>query len=132
MKFKSTAISVSILLFTLLISACASVSPEELENADFGEEPTNYEYDIKNLMSRLLKDPASATYQFAEPRKGMTQDGWAVGGKKYFGYIVPVSINAKNSFGGYTGAKQYYFLFSEGKVMEVTSMIGSGMGKILE
>ncbi|MBB1441520.1 hypothetical protein H5202_23485, partial [Shewanella sp. SG41-4] len=65
-------------------------------------------------------------------RKGMTQDGWAAGGEKHFGYIVPTLINAKNSYGGYTGSQRYYFLFSNGQVMDVTSMINSGMGKILD
>ena len=120
------------MICALLISSCASVSPTEIKNANFGVKPTAYEVDIKNLMSMALKDPDSAKYNFGEPRKGMTQDGWAVGGKKHFGYIVPTMINAKNSFGGYVGAKQYYFLFSEGQVMEVTQMINTGMGELLE
>ncbi|PKG39733.1 hypothetical protein [Psychromonas sp. Urea-02u-13] len=132
MIFRSFQKCAYILICALFISSCVSISPEEFKSANFGEKPINYEYDIKSLMSRMLKDPQSALYSFGEPKKGMTQDGWAVGGRKYFGYIVQASINSKNSFGGYTGAKRYYFLFSEGNVMEVTSMINSGMGNILE
>jgi len=121
-----------IFFLAFLLGGCASVTQKEIESANFGQKPINYQQDIRNLMSRILKDPGSATYEFGEPRKGMTQDGWAVGGKKHFGYIVPALINAKNSFGGYTGAKRYYFLFSEGQVMEITSMMNAGMGKILE
>ena len=83
-------------------------------------------------MASRLKDPFSARYNFGQPQKGVSQDGWARGGKKHFGWIVPVSINAKNSYGGYTGDKQYYFFLSDGQIGDITAMYGSGMAKIID
>src|SRR2546423_5045026 len=97
------------LLFVLVIalSGCAgaTASWEELAAADFGPVPTRHEDAIKELVSRSFKDPYSAVYRFGPPRKAFGQTGWAVGGQKYFGYVIPVSINAKNSYGAYTGEK---------------------------
>jgi hypothetical protein len=35
----------------------------------------------------------------------------------YFGYTVPVLVNAKNSYGGYTGFKVYKFFFQRGEIL---------------
>ena len=83
-------------------------------------------------MARQLKDPYSAKYTFEEPRKGMCKDGLLLGGEKHYGYIVPVTINAKNSYGGYTGNELHYFFFSEGRFGDATSLLSSGMAMFLE
>ncbi len=36
--------------------------------------------------------------------------------------IVPVAINARNSFGGYTGDEMHYYAFNGGIISEVTSL----------
>lgn len=122
---------ISILFILTLSTSCATtaVSQKEIDMADFGQPPVNYEYDIKNLMSNLLKDPNSAIYEFGAPKKGYTKDGWGAGGKIHFGYVVPVYVNAKNSYGGYSGKKLYYYLFSEGLIYDVTNLFNMGMGK---
>ena len=132
MEVKSTLRCLFVAWLVILMTACASVTQEEFASADFGDFPQNYENDIKNYMSRLLKDPHSAQYSFDTPRKGMSQDGWAVGNKKHFGYIVKTNINAKNSFGGYTGAKSYYFLFTKGLVTNVSQLYSVGRVKFYE
>jgi len=120
-----------IILSLTLITSCASTSitPDQISNANYGQPPTNYEFDIKNLMATQLKDPESAKYDFGYPKKGYSQDGWAAGGAVHFGYIVPVKINAKNSYGGYTGYKQYQYLYSEGMVYDVTNLFYLGKAK---
>jgi hypothetical protein len=35
------------------------------------------------------------------------------------GYLVNVEVNAKNSFGGYTGSKPYMVLFSGDRIVRV-------------
>lgn len=131
MNIHKTPYILVILFFLVLSTSCAStsVSQKEISEANYGQVPTNYEYDIKNLMSNQLKDPGSAIYEFGVPRKGYTKDGWATGGKTHFGYVVPVNVNAKNSYGGYTGKKPYYYLFSEGLIYDVTNLFSMGMGK---
>ena len=132
MKFRLVVPLIVGVILLGLLSACATVSQQELQAANFGPYPASYETDIKNLMSRLLKDPYSANYRFGTPRKGFAQDGLLMGGAKHFGYIIPVYINAKNSFGGYTGEQLHYLLISEGKVNEITQLFNVGMAKYLE
>lgn len=118
----------------LLLQGCAgvSLSPQERASANFGTPPADYEAAIQGLMTRILKDPGSATYRFGKPRKGFTKDGWARGGKVHFGYIVPADVNAKNSYGGYAGESAYYFLFSGGMISDVTSLFELGRGAYVE
>lgn len=113
----------------LLLSGCATVTPQDIARADFGSPPTNYEQAIKGLMEQTLKDPDSAKYKFEAPVKGFAQDGFLRGGKKHFGYIVMTQINAKNSYGGYTGAESYAFFFSEGGISDITMQLKYGMAK---
>jgi hypothetical protein len=107
-----------------LLSGCATATMQEVETADFGPYPVGYEDSIKNLESQVLKDPYSAVYNFGIPRKGVSRDGLLFGGKKHFGWIVLVGINAKNSFGGYVGEQTTCFFISEGRVTDVTAMMG--------
>ena len=132
MIFKTVKAYSFLLVCALLISSCASISPAEVKSVNFGEKPIAHETDIKKLMSKLLKDPDSAKYTFGEPRKGMVQDGFLRGGTKYYGYIVPTEINAKNSYGGYTGGKLYYFMLSGGLVWDASSSMASGNGTFAE
>lgn len=129
---KSIVSLLQLLLLSICLLGCATASKEEIAKVDFGSAPTNYESNIKNLVSRMLKDPYSATYHFSSPRKGVVQEGLLLGMKKYFGWIVPVGINAKNSFGGYVGEKTYYFLFANGMVYDVTSLMQGGSGRFVD
>jgi hypothetical protein len=82
-------------------------------------------------MASRLKDPYSAVYRFGTPHKGMVQDGWAVGGKKYFGWIVPTWINAKNGFGGYVGEEMHPMFLFDGKVSDASDSFQYGLAKLL-
>lgn len=112
-------------LSALSLTGCASVSPptqQQIESASYGALPDDYQAQIKNTMSAMLKDPYSAQYTFLQPFKGYSQDGaWAPskGGVTY-GWVAPVMVNAKNSYGGYTGAKRYVFMFSNSILYDVT------------
>jgi len=68
----------------------------------------------------VLKDPESARYRFGTPKKAYVNEGLAYGGGvAWYGWLVDVAVNAKNSFGGYTGAKPYVALFKNGRVHKV-------------
>lgn len=116
-------IAVLSLFFSFLVG-CASVSKEELASAYFSPVPSNYESQIESHFSSRLKDPYSAKYRYLEPRCAFAQDGLINGNGKHFGYIVPVSVNAKNSFGAYVGERIYYMFFSEGRMGDVTGLMG--------
>jgi hypothetical protein len=134
-------LTAAIAALALGTTGCVTMpKPEELASADFGQFPTTYQQVIQNYMSENLKDPDSATYRFEAPRKGFSQDGWAVGGRKYFGYVVAAHINAKNSFGGYTGAQLYYFLLHgkgegekwQGTISDVTGSFNVQMAMFVD
>lgn len=131
MHLKKLIASLMFVSCLMVLAGCVSVSPQELANVHFGDCPASYQDDIKKLKSNTLKDPYSAVYTFGEPRKGVAQDGLLRGGRKYFGWIVPVQLNAKNSFGAYTGNKQYYFFFYNRRIVDVTPAMGQ-MVKIIE
>ena len=72
-------------------------------------------------MKRVLKDPDSAKYSFEiPPRKSWVYDFTLHG--NVFGWVVCSGINAKNSFGGYTGEQPFAFLFKDQKLAGVEQM----------
>ena len=112
MKFASILPVAALLVF----AGCSRApSPAEIDAADYGQYPTNYQEVVKSYMGERLKDPYSAQYDFF---KGPTRL-WTGGGlsSKKYGYGVCARINAKNSFGGYTGSKLYFFLINNGLVI---------------
>lgn len=105
-----------LLFFTMLhaLNGCSiAPSQKELETADYGSYPSNYKTIISDYMYGILKDPSSAEYKYLNS----PQTGWNSWGGTKFGYIVCAYINAKNSFGGYNGARLYYFLIKNNKVI---------------
>lgn len=101
-----------VVLAVLMLSGCGPTQ-QELRNADYGRPPSNPEEVIRSYMNTRLKDPDSAKYSI---RKGPIQ-GWNSFGGMLFGYIVCADINAKNSYGGYTGWQPYYFLINNDSVI---------------
>lgn len=103
------------ILIAASLSACAlKPSQQEIESADYGPYPSDYENIIKQHMSNRLKDPYSAQYQFL----GSPRSGWNSFGGMKFGYGVCAYINAKNSYGGYTGNKIHFFMINNGYVVK--------------
>lgn len=97
-----------------MLGGCAAApSQQEVTAADYGNFPSDYEAIITKYMFIHLKDPASAQYQFLNKPTA----AWRTLGGKKFGYALCAHINAKNSFGGYTGAKLYYFMIRNGVVI---------------
>lgn len=114
-----------ILLLSLALLGCASkaLTTEEAMAADYGNHPSNYEEIVTDWFYETLKDPDSAKYRFeSEPTKAYTRKApVAGGGISEFGYYIKVLVNAKNSYGGYTGWEEYRLLIRDDKV--VTSFI---------
>lgn len=101
-------------IFPIVLTGCFRPSAEQLASADYGQYPSDYEQTIKSYMAQRLKDPYSAQFQFLNPPK----TAWnGIGGLKY-GYAVCVLINAKNSFGGYTGSQLSYFMLRGSTVID--------------
>lgn len=118
-----------VLLLTLLLffaTGCTPQppTPQQIEAADYGNnmEQNQAETLIKKWMQFRLKDAASAQYNFAQLQKGYFQAGIARGGSVSYGYTIDVSINAKNSYGGYTGYQPYKFLLKNGEIISAVKM----------
>ena len=100
-------------VFFLLGGCAVAPTQDELASADYGAYPSDYKDIVQNYMETRLKDPMSAQYSFLNsPRSA-----WNTFGGKKFGYAVCARVNAKNSFGGYTGGKLNYFLIRNGSVI---------------
>lgn len=120
------------LVAVLLFAGC--VTSEQLAVADYGPAPTDAEAQSKTYFEKALRDPDSAKYKFETLGRGWVKDGLVMGGKTHYGWIQVVSVNAKNGFGGYTGAKDHYLFFRDGKlVRDITGeVVAAKMGGLVK
>ena len=82
--------------------------------ADYGTYPENYQVKIKEYDTFNLKDPDSAKYsRFSKPRKEQVIEKLKV----IYGYSSCVYVNAKNSYGAYSGNTLYWYFFRNGKII---------------
>ena len=100
---------------SVIISGCLVVTPdptpEELAAADFGPKPDQEvaEEFAKITIRSMLKDPESARFTTGELKKGWFRASGSTPNR--FAWVLPVNVNAKNSYGGYTGDKYWPFYF---------------------
>ena len=115
----------TLVLLLGVVTGCETTAG--LATADYGIVPDGYEAAIKEYFSSRLKDPYSAVYRFEFPRRAWYRDGLVFGGKIHYGFIVPVGLNAKNSYGGYVGEEAHAIFFRDGHlVQEVTLGLMAG------
>ena len=121
-----------VFFLVVFIAICATgcapgvkeMSHAEILMADYGVYPEDYQQAVKDYMNGILIDPGSARYSnWKGPSKGGVKDSFA---GYVFGYRVCVDINAKNSFGGYTGNQRSFFIIKDGKVAYRYGSKGSG------
>lgn len=116
MKLISKIIKIFVSLFIVIF-----LSNNVLALAE--EYPTNYEEDIIRYMSRNLKVPDSAKYQFDKPFIAKIHD--------IDEYVIHVNVNAKNSYGTYTGFKEYYFTYDKRyfgeNIRDITDWVDAGV-----
>lgn len=100
-------------------------SDSELTGADYGPIPSkSHQEQIRSTMETLLKDPESAKYRFSSPKKDWIPryhfDPVIKGQPRLHGYLfgwkIDFGINAKNSYGGYTGENPYMAFFENGEL----------------
>ncbi|HMS26260.1 MAG TPA: hypothetical protein PKC80_02675 [Burkholderiaceae bacterium] len=117
-------LTVAAFVMLAIFSGCAVVTPpsqEQMLSADYGPIPTEDQIQrgIVSYLEPRLKDPDSAlTKNITKPKKGyLTLTSIAAGSSYTYGWIVHFEVNAKNSYGGYVGYKEYSVVFRDGKVM---------------
>lgn len=114
-------------LLALTLPACVGAPPtsEEIRAADFGACPTAYEDTIRAHFEQVLKDPESARYEIGRPVKGYygkTLTNLAGPRDIRYGWLVRTGVNAKNSFGGYTGTQEYHCWFRGEELVAAVSV----------
>ncbi len=140
MTYWTRGLTVSVMLTTLVACAATMPTQDQLAAADYGAPITQSaaEQQALGLLRTILKDPYSAQIEWSSVQTGWIREAPIHGGALRFGYILSASVNAKNSYGGYTGFKPYQFLFFNGDLVsaysqqELRGSYGSApyMGKI--
>ena len=85
--------------------------------------PKNWQSMVKDSISTRLKDPYSAKFRFLEQPEPYAFSNADRYPSEYhsaeypmFGLVGGVFVNAKNSYGGYTGEKLWIYIISNGAV----------------
>lgn len=115
-------------LVLAVLAGCAAPaarpSAEQIEQADIGPRPDDrvLEVTIKAWLDSRLKDPESARYTFLPVEKGCYRKRgmFGSGGEYQVAWVKAMDVNAKNSYGGYTGRKMYVFYFVDGKLASMS------------
>lgn len=106
------------LFLCLVLIGCAGAFVKPEIGADYGPEPQGFETALKEYFCDRLKDCESARYKFGEPFEAYQNYGFDLAWK---GWIVPVDVNAKNGFGGYTGFQTHYVKFRKNTPVDDTT-----------
>lgn len=117
------------LIAAVLVGCAAGPTPQQIASADYGSPISQEQAEdrIKQYFNGTLKDPYSAHYQFSKVEKGYIIGSAFEGKPLYAGYIISVNVNAKNSYGGYTGNQGYQFLFQNGLLVKGLKLNPSGV-----
>ena len=101
------------------ITGCdTTVTKQEMETADYGPRPVNYQDEIKSYLSLRLTDPKSAIVEFRNEPKHLYQRGTPVRGEQY-GWGVCVWVNDKNKQGAFDGFFPMTFILRNEKIVAV-------------
>lgn len=104
---------------SLALAACdTTVTKQEMETAEYGPAPVNYQDEIKSYLSLRLTDPKQAIVEFRNPPKQLYQRGTGIRGEQY-GWGVCVWVNDKNKQGAYDGFYPMSFVLRNEKIVAV-------------
>ena len=107
------------LLLAAMLCASCSIMPTkaQLAAADYGTPIAQEVAETKATawLQTALKDPDSLRASWGPIKQGWQRDN--LFGKAVYGYRLTGDINARNGFGGYTGAQGYIFMFRDGTLV---------------
>jgi len=108
-----------VLVAAALLAGCQSMpTKQQTDSADYGPKPNNHEQAIKNELSIILKDPDSAKIKYiTKPKKNWYLNPKNFNTKFDYAWLSCANINAKNSFGAYTGYKTHAFFIKNNIVI---------------
>ncbi len=100
--------------------------------ADYGPPPPDNHQDIEaRAVLATLKDPESARFQFG----GVSRDAIPSGPMSPTAMLVWVTfaqVNAKNSYGGYTGFQPWRFAWTNGRIVAVAPPMIMRGGEVVD
>ena len=99
-----------VILFTVILTSCATApTSQEIDSANYGNyvESSKCVDLAKSYISSLMKDPESAMFSNMTCSKGWSGEVPIFQIKTTYGYRFKGRVNAKNSFGGYTGGAPF-------------------------
>lgn len=116
-----------------LLAACAytppsaQVSMKAVRSENYGVYPKNYQRQIRQYLNDTLLDPDSAKIRIGTPHKVFQpynplaytyppKTPKELKTNQY--YVVCAEVNAKNTFGGYTGWQTKIYRFEDGGIKE--------------
>ena len=105
--------------FALVLPGCdTTVTKAEMDTADYGPSPVNYQDEIKGYLGLRLTDPKAAIVEFRAGPQKLYNRGTPVRGEQY-GWGVCVWVNDKNKRGAYDGFFPMSFLLRDEKIVAV-------------
>lgn len=66
---------------------------------------------IKGMIDGILRDPYSAVYIWGDPYQITCKKDLFRTAERWRGWAININVNAKNAYGGYAGASDYYVMF---------------------
>ena len=99
---------------------------KKIEEAEVPPLPKDWKRQVEAGTRAILKDPDSAKFLFTE-EVGATELSAGIrkwgrentDGTTTFGWQIHFGVNAKNSYGGYTGMKPWEAIFVNGRLLKV-------------
>lgn len=125
---------VSAVLAFLVVAGCSyGPTQDQIDYGRYGDIPdqAQSETSAKAFFETYLKDSESARYKFTPLSKGWMFSNRFEGSIFYAGYILEAQVNAKNSYGGYTGWSTYRLLFNGRALVRVVSISPQGVERTL-
>jgi hypothetical protein len=108
-----------LILLALGFAGCdTTVTKAEMETADYGPQPVNYQDEIKGYLNLRLVDPKAAIVEFRAGPTKIYNRGTPVRGEQY-GWGVCVWVNDKNKAGAYDGFYPMSFVLRSEKIVAV-------------
>lgn len=89
-------------LMPILVAGPASAQSAYISGAPFPSQ-SDFRSVAEAKIKERLKDPSSAEFKWGEPFKVSCNKGLFRTPQRWLGWSLMVEVNAKNSFGGFTG-----------------------------
>lgn len=122
MKRPVKTLAFAVMVSSVLVGCATKQTPwrpsaAEIAAADHGAYPANYQKIVRAWYRQNLKDPDSA--RFGVITRPLKEHAIMNQFRKeaVYGYTVCAHVNARNSYGGYTGMKTRWFLIRNGQIV---------------